>query len=495
MRLAPGHRLGNYEVIGALGAGGMGEVYEARDLRLGRKVALKVLGSESLDPISVRRLEQEARAASVLNHPNIVTIYGVGEEGDNTFIAMEFVQGTTLRVAMTASTLPIERTLDIAVQLSEAMAAAHAAGIVHRDLKPENVILTPDGVAKVLDFGLARRRAVDDNDETTAPRAETIAPLTNVGVIVGTVGYMSPEQAAGKPVGPQSDQFSFGIILYEMLSGMRPFRRATEMETLAAIINLPPEPVQSLNACVPDPLGRLVDRLLAKSPSDRFEHTRDLASHLRQMRSQSNLAYLDQPAAASAPTARMEGGVPRRYAIWIGGAAITAAVAAAVTWARWPAASGEHSLAVLPFGNGGATPESEYLSDGITESLIERVSRVPSIKVKARSTVFAFKGKAIDPLAIGKQLSADAILTGTITQRGERIAVSVELVDVATGTRMWGQTYDRAASDLLPLQDEIATAVVNEGFKLHPNRVAANELTRKPTDDPEAYEFYLRARH
>ena len=494
MRLPAGSRLGNYEVVGALGAGGMGEVYRARDVRLRRIVALKVLvPSADVLPTAVRRLEEEARSASILNHPNIVTIYGVGEEGDITYIAMEYVEGATLRSLLTDGALAIPIALDIAVQLAEAMAAAHAAGIVHRDLKPENVIVTAVGIVKVLDFGLARRSGIlggldAENDE------DTVAPLTKEGVILGTVGYMSPEQASGRPVSAQSDQFSFGVMLYEMLAGQRPFRHATPVETLSAIIRDTAPLMRDSNPCVPDPLEQLVGRCLAKAPGDRFANTVDLAVQLRQMRTASIDANAPT-AVVSEPTVLLPQTVTRRYALWVAGGAAVAAVVGSAAWTMWPQAIGTRSLAVLPFANGSSDPDADYLSDGITESLIQRVSRLPSLQVKARSVVFGFKGKPIDPLAAGQQLKVDAVLTGTVTQRAGRLTVAVELVDVAKGTRLWGQTYERATSELLTVQDEIARAIVDEGFGLKPSGEERRQLARRPTDDPEAYELYLRARH
>ena len=493
MRFPVGSRLGGFEVVGALGAGGMGEVYKARDLRLGRIVALKVLvASSAIDPTAVRRLEEEARSASVLNHPNIVTIYGVGEEGDVTYIAMEFVEGATLRAKLNETVLTIATALDVAVQLADAMATAHSAGIVHRDLKPDNVIITEHGVVKVLDFGLARRHAPLPGLESDD--SPTLAPLTIEGAILGTVGYMSPEQASGRHASAPSDQFAFGVILYEMLTGARAFHRATAVETLSAVIRDTPAPISGFNACVPSALERFVDRCLAKSPKDRFANTQDLAVQLRQLRALSVDAHVSQPAALGVTTV-LAPTVSRRRAIWMTGVAVLAAAAAAARWTMWPRAAATRSLAVLPFTNGNADPDTEYLSDGITESLIQQISRLPSVQVKARSTVFGFKGKNVDPVAAGQQLRVQAILTGTITTRKDQLIVTAELVDVATGSRLWGQTYNRHTSELLPVQDEIARAIVDEGFRIRPSGEERRQLARRPTNDAEAYELYLRARH
>jgi serine/threonine protein kinase len=280
-----GRHIGGYQILARLGAGEMGEVYRAKDLKLGREVALKVLAASIADnPAYLRRFEDEARSASVLNHPNIVTIYGVGEDGPIAFIAMELVQGRTLRDLCAGDGRSLKGVIDIAVQLAYALAAAHGSGIVHRDLKPENVMVTPDGLVTVLDFGLARRQ--DGILPAQADHLVTQAALTHAGMILGTVGYMSPEQAAGRPAGPASDQFSFGVILYEMLCGQRAFDRPTAVEALSAIIREQPTVIQSLNAGVTAPLQRVVERCLAKNPAERYATTRDLAVQLCEIREQ-----------------------------------------------------------------------------------------------------------------------------------------------------------------------------------------------------------------
>ena len=275
-----GTRIGGYEIVSLLGAGGMGEVYRARDMKLGREVALKVLAkSAAPDPSYLQRFEEEARLASVLNHPNIVTIYGVGEEGDIAFIAMELVRGLTLRALLADGVLRVGEVLDLAAPLADALAAAHESGIVHRDLKPENVMVTAEGLVKVLDFGLAKRpRGIADYAED---QVETRAALTQDGMILGTVNYMSPEQAAGRPAGIASDQFAFGVVFYELLSGRRAFERDTPVETLSAIIREHPTPIREIRAAVTVPIQQIVDRCLAKSPADRYADTRQLAAQLR----------------------------------------------------------------------------------------------------------------------------------------------------------------------------------------------------------------------
>ena len=282
-----GRQLGGYEILSLLGAGGMGEVYRARDVKLGREVALKVLArSAGSDPAYLQRFEEEARLASVLNHPNIVTIYGVGEEGDIAYIAMELVRGRTLRELLAERALRIGEVLDLAAPLADALAAAHASGIVHRDLKPENVMVTSEGLVKVLDFGLAKHPVRLDSLDHAQDDVATRAALTHDGMILGTVGYMSPEQAAGRPAGLASDQFSFGVILYEMFCGRRPFERDTAVETLSAIIREQPPAIQTVNPGVTFPIQQIVERCLAKKPGDRYAKTRQLANELREIRDQ-----------------------------------------------------------------------------------------------------------------------------------------------------------------------------------------------------------------
>ena len=464
----------------------MGEVYRATDLKLGRDVALKVLAASiASDPQYLRRFEDEARSASVLNHPNIVTIYGVGEEGPVAFIAMELVHGRTVRELCGAGPHQLKGVLDIAVQLADALCAAHANGIVHRDLKPENVMVTADGLVKVLDFGLARRDVVPAHADQFVTQART-----QVGAILGTVGYMSPEQAAGQTAGPASDQFSFGVIVYELLCGQRAFNRPTAVETMSAIIREQPVAMQSLNAGVTATLQAVVERCLAKDPAARYATTAELAAALRDIRDRWNDAA--RPSLVAAPAAA---GITRRRALWLGGAALAASAAGAAAWRFRPVSSGIRSLAVLPFANASADQDAEYLSDGITEDLIQRIGRVPSLQVMARSTVFNFKGKTSDPRDVGRQLGVTAILTGRVTRRATRVLISAELVEVASGAQLWSNTYDRAAVDVQAVQGEIARAIVDEGIRLRLTGPERRQLSRRPTEDAEAYELFLRARH
>ena len=477
-------RIAGYEILSLVGAGGMGEVYRARDLRLGREVALKVLARAAAGgPADLRRFEEEARLASGLNHPNIVTIYGVGEAGELAYIAMELVRGRTLREMAGGAATPVRDALDLAVQMADALAAAHASGIVHRDLKPENVMVTPEGLVKVLDFGIARRLGATN----PAPQAETpgnVGPShTAAGTILGTVGYMSPEQVAGGPADHRSDQFAYGIILYELLSGRRAFERSTKTSTLDAILHDEPKPIETLSAGAADPLRELLARCLAKAPASRYPDTRDLAAEVHRIRDQ-----WDRNTTGD--------GLTRRGALWLaGGAAVAAAAGGFAWWRLSPRDTGVRSLAVLPFVNALKDDTVDFLCEGIAWSLIRGISSLPALKVKPRSAVSNFKGQTVDPREAGRRLAADAVVTGTVARRSGRLRVTAELVEVATGARLWSQAYDRAAADLMSVQEEIARAIVDEGIRMRLSTDERRQLVRNPTKDPAAFELYLRAIH
>jgi serine/threonine-protein kinase len=466
-----GRRIAGYEVVAFIGAGGMGDVYRARDLRLGRDVALKVLDPlVAFDPEYQRRFEDEAKSASGLNHPNIVTIYGVGEEADLTFISMELVHGRTLREHLSGRTMPIRPALDIAVQLTSALAAAHFVGIVHRDLKPENVMVTPEGLVKVLDFGIAKRQFphVVSDDDTGRPTIRT--GETEGSTIVGTVGYMSPEQARGLPAGPASDQFSLGAILYEMVTGRRAFHRDSRVETVRAIVDATPEPVHNFTRAVPAALRQAIERCLAKEPADRYLDTRDLDRALRHVRDD------------------VRRGLTRRE--WLSfGAAGVAALMGLIAWEFWP----PHTLAVLPFVNTAKDDGVDYLCLGLTESLIGRVKRLP-LDVKSLSLVSNFAGSSADPREIGRQLGAEKVVAGEVKMNAGQLLVTAELIDRASGVSLWKNHFEGATVDIFKLWDEIATAVVDDGLHLRLTREERRELLSRPTDNAEAFDLFLRAR-
>ena len=476
-RARAGQRLGGYEVVELLGVGGMGEVYRARDVRLRRDVALKVF-ENVVSPAAVRRFETEARAASGLNHPNIVTIYGVGESGETAFIAMELVQGRTLRHLMDEGPCAFARALDIALQLADAMAAAHGCGIVHRDLKPENIMITPQGRVKVLDFGIAKlQHDLWTIAEPSATRDSR--EITEAGVLIGTIGYMSPEQALGRPAVAASDQFSFAVISHEMLTGRRPFGRSTRNETLHAIINETAPPLAELRGDATR-LAPVLARCLAKVPGERYVDSADLARDLRRINDD-----LSHPIA----------GLTRRRMLLLGGAAAAGAAVTISVWRLLPGGRALQSLAVLPFANPAQDENTEYLCDGITETLIRRLGMLPGFTVIARGTAFAFKGKPVDPRAVGQQLGVEATLSGSVIRRGGRVLISAELVEATSGARLWGTDFDRPAADVLAVQNEIAGAIINEGMHLTLTDEERTRFSRTLTDDPQAYEQFLQAIH
>jgi serine/threonine-protein kinase len=501
--LEPGDRLGPYKIQALVGVGGMGEVYRGRDTRLGRDVALKVISPKLVgDPSLRRRFELEARAASALNHPAIVTVYDVGDTDGVSWIAMEWVDGRTLRQALSDGPVPIRDACSIALQIADGLATAHAKGVVHRDLKPENVMLGSDGRTKILDFGLARETFVDTLEASTSAVEAVAAPTVAAsfeGTILGTVGYMSPEQASGRSVDFRSDQFALGLIAYEMLAGRRAFVRPTAVETLSAVIREDPVPLSSIRGGIPDALLRVIARCLAKLPDARFASTRDLAAALASAGAGSSLET-GPPAASAAPTEMPVATAPhstralptRRAAAVTLGAALVLGLAAA-GWNRFNASrSAIDSLAVLPFVNASKDPDAEYLGDGLTDSLINQMSRVSSLKVMARGTVFRFKGAA-DPQETGRRLGVGAVVSGTVARRGNQLVISAELIEISTGIRLWGQTYDRPFADLLRVQDNIASDI-SEGLRLRLSGQDKRTLVAHGTENPEAYELSLKAR-
>jgi len=480
----------------------MGEVYRARDAKLGREVAIKVLPSEVSSSGERRaRFEREARAASALNHPNIVTIHDCGSAGPNFYIVMERVDGRTLRDMLAAGPLPVKRIVEIAAQLADGLAKAHAADIVHRDLKPENVMVTTDGFVKILDFGLAKLLPQDPQDVSReAPTGTQPALATDAGVVLGTVGYMSPEQASGRSVDFRSDQFALGAILYEMATGKRAFRRNTAVETLSAIINGEPPPVASFNPGVPVELRRITERCLAKAAEDRYASTRDLARDLRDARDQlAEAAGSLRRASGSAATVPADGSAARtsrRWPLLLSGAAIVVLALAAGSVilerrsrGRPAPREAQASIAVLPFQTFGGTADEEYFSDGMTESIITDLAKAKGLLVIARNSVFQYKGKTVDVPTVGRELSVAYVLEGSVQRSAGRVRVNAQLIDVATGFHRWAERYDREMKDVFDVQDDISKNIVAAlAQSLQP---AAAHPRLAPTANLEAYDLYL----
>jgi serine/threonine protein kinase len=505
--LGRGAMLGPYRVEEVIGAGGMGQVFSATDTRLDRLVAIKVLPSNVASDTHVRaRFAREAKAIAALTHPHICTLFDVGRHNEIDFLVMELLEGDTLAAHLAEGPLPLDRALTLAIEIARALDHAHRHGIVHRDLKPANIMLTASG-AKLLDFGLAKFRPVILGQDADTTRIDTAvvpgAPkvleqfeagdvhLTRRGAILGTVRYMAPEQIAGQEVDARSDLFSFGAVVYEMLTGRRAFDGDSASSVRDAILQHAPPPASSLQPLAPAALDDILRRCLAKNPAERWQTVTDIIRELQHV-----LESIVQP---RAPAPMMSTG--RQLRRWIAGILAVALPGFALWFSTdgfqrsSPSGSEIRVLAVLPFANAAQDPEIEYLCDGITESLIQQVARLPSLTVMARSTVFNFKDKNIDPREAGRQLGVDAILTGTVSQRSGRLRITAELVQVASGVQLWGNTFDRATSEVVSIQDQIANAIVDEGIRLRLSADERRALSRHPTDDPEAYEWYLRARH
>ena len=498
MTLSPGTRLGPYEILGPIGAGGMGEVYQARDTRLGREVAIKILPPEvSSNPERLKRFEKEARSASSLNHPNIVTVYDIGESGGTSYIAMELVEGQTLRDLLAEGALPAKKLLAIAAQVADGLAKAHGAGIVHRDLKPENVMVTKDGFAKILDFGLAK--LTQPEDPSGATQSPTVSGATEPGLVMGTVGYMSPEQALGKPLDFRSDEFSFGSIVYEMATGKRAFARGSAPETLTAIIRDEPEPIGALAPLTPAPLRRIVERCLAKDPDDRYASTRDLARDLQDLRDLTAGSQADA-APSGAPPVSLPAKLSRP-ALLTAGAVVVFALLALASWkllrpgSRPSKVSGRtRSIAVLPFQNFGVKGEDDYFADGMTESLITDLTKIQGMLVIARNSVFQYKGRVVDVKTVGKELGVNYVLEGSVQRSGDRVRLNAQLIDVATGYHLWADRYDRDMKDLFVLQDDISANIL-AALKLKLTEPGSGRSGGAPTQNLDAYDAYLRAMH
>ena len=526
--------ISHYRIIRKLGAGGMGEVYLARDTRLDRKMALKLLPQRfTQDQDRLRRFAQEARAASALNHPNIITIHDIGKHDSTHFIATEYVEGGTLRDLLRHTRIDLTQALDIASQIASALVAAHRAGIVHRDIKPENVMLRPDRIVKVLDFGLAK--LTDHNPSTIDSEAPTMANAnTEPGKILGTVNYMSPEQARGKPLDARSDLFSLGVVIYEMVAGYAPFEGETASDLIAAILKSEPPPLVRHSPDVPPELERIVAKALSKDREERYQTAKDLLIDLKHLRRQIEVdaeversispastkpplatggsaqatasdAVVESGQTTVRPTSSVEyiiTGITEHTKVATAGLILLLVLGIGFYVLLRPSVASKEtnlptssigSLAVLPFVNESDNSDVEYLSDGMTESLINSLSRLANLSVKARSTVFRYKGKNLDPLRVGGELKVQAVLNGRVMQRGEQLTLGLELVEVRTGNQLWGEQYNRKLSDLVLLQSEIARDV-SDKLRLKLSRADEQKVTRSYTANPEAYQLYLRGR-
>ena len=487
MTLISGTRLGPYEILAPLGAGGMGEVYRARDSKLKRDVAIKVLPqSLAADPDALERFEREALAVAALSHPNILSIFDFGKHDGISYAVMELLEGETLRRKLHTGPISQQQAVDYAVQAAKGLSAAHEKNIVHRDLKPENLFVSKDGHLKILDFGLAKQiEAVAPSEMTSAPTT-----YTRPGVVLGTMGYMSPEQVRGRGVDHRSDIFSFGAILYEMLTGQTAFRKETESDTMAAVMRDDPPEMSSSGRSIPASVDSVVRHCLEKDPANRFQTAKEIVSALTQA---------SGPNVWTAPRAADSASGPRRGVIAIVAVSLAfllVVAAFSILKARGPGgatptldtAPREPSIAVLPFVNLSAEKDKEYFSDGISEDLSNLLARIPELQVTARTSAFSFKGKEVAIPEIARQLHVAHVLEGSVRMSGNQMRITAQLIDAATDKQLWSETYDRKLDDVFAIQDEIAADVVKQ-LKVE----ILGAAPRARHTDPEAYALYLQA--
>jgi serine/threonine protein kinase len=474
--------IAQYRVLEEIGAGGMGVVYKAEDTKLGRLVALKFLPvTLATDASALERFQREARAASALNHPNICTIYDIEEYQGHAFIAMEYLDGRTLKDLILGRTLDSEEISKLGIQIAEALSAAHSKGVVHRDVKPGNIVATVSGPVKVLDFGLAKLIGSEGGNAPTRS-------LTESHTVTGTLPYMSPEQLRGREVDARTDIYALGVVLYEMATGRRPFTAEISPQLIDDILNTPPPLPRQVNPKISLKLEEIVLKCLEKDPEDRYQTAKEIAVDLRRM------------TASSSASQRLVASRPKRFgrvAQFRWAAILILALAILmIGWVflRTTYFNPSHSIAVLPLVDESKDESSQYITDGITEGVIDKLSEIPALRVISRNSVFKFKGKDADAQAVGRDLRVQAVLTGRIAHQADGVTISAELVNVSDGSQIWGRQFRYPISDLPRVQDELASAILDK-LKLRLNSADQTRLAKSATDNSEAYQLYLQGRY